>query len=142
MAVKNHEDFSRAEESTPGSDRAFGLVMTAAFAGLAAMNGWHHGRVWPLMAGIAVLFLGLALLRPAMLHPLNRAWFKFGLLLHKIVNPIIMGVVFYGTVLPIGLFMRASGKDLLRLKLKPEEDTYWLVRKPPGPAPITMADQF
>jgi Saxitoxin biosynthesis operon protein SxtJ len=142
MTVKIHEDFSRAEEVAPGSERSFGFVMAAAFAVLASLNGWHHGRLWPLMSGVAVLFLGAALLRPAALRPLNRAWFKLGLLLHKVVNPIIMGLLFYGTVLPIGLFMRASGKDLLRLKLEPGTDSYWILRQPPGPAPLTMKDQF
>lgn len=142
MTVKIHEDFSRAEDVAPGSDRSFGLVMAAAFAALALINGWHHGRLWPLMSGIVVLFLGAALLRPAALRPLNRAWFKLGLLLHKVINPLIMGLLFYGTVLPIGLFMRASGKDLLRLKLEPGADSYWMLRQPPGPAPITMKDQF
>lgn len=142
MTVKMHEDFSRAEEVAPGSDRSFGLVMAAAFAALALINGWHGGRLWPLMTGVAVLFLGPALLRPAVLQPLNRAWFRLGLLLNKVVNPIIMGLVFYGTVLPIGLLMRARGRDLLRLKLEPDADSYWIPRQPPGPAPITMTDQF
>jgi hypothetical protein len=142
MTAEIHEDFSRAEDVASGSDRSFGLVMAGAFAVLGLINGWHEGRLWPLMTVVAVLFLGAALLRPAALHPLNRAWFKLGLLLHKVVNPIIMCLVFYGTVLPIGLFMRALGKDLLRLKLQPEADSYWILRQPPGPAPMTMTDQF
>jgi hypothetical protein len=89
-----------------------------------------------------MLFLMAALLIPAALNPLNRAWLKFGLLLHKIINPVVMGLVFYGAVLPTGLVMRAMGKDLLRLKLQPEADSYWIVRRPPGPAPETMKDQF
>ena len=83
-----------------------------------------------------------ALLRPALLNPLNRIWLKFGLLLHRIVNPVIMALLFYGTVLPTGLVMRAMGKDLLRLKREPDADSYWILRAPPGPAPETMKDQF
>jgi hypothetical protein len=82
------------------------------------------------------------LLRPAVLNPLNRVWLKFGLLLHKVVNPAIMALLFYGTVLPTGLIMRAMGKDLLRLKREPDAASYWIVRAPPGPAPETMKDQF
>jgi hypothetical protein len=91
---------------------------------------------------VAALFLAAALLRPALLNPLNRLWLKFGLLLHRVVNPIVMGLLFYGTVWPTGLVMRALGKDLLRLKRQPEAHSYWIVRAPPGPAPETMKDQF
>ena len=69
-------------------------------------------------------------------------WLKFGLLLHKIVNPVIMALLFYGTVLPTGLIARAMGKDLLRLKREPDAESYWIVRTPAGPAPETMKDQF
>jgi hypothetical protein len=89
-----------------------------------------------------VLFLAAALLYPAVLNPLNRAWLKFGLLLHRLVSPFVMGLVFFGTVLPTGLIMRAMGKDLLRLKPQPDAESYWIVRQPPGPAPETMKDQF
>jgi hypothetical protein len=142
MAQSTHEVFSREEKVVAGSDRAFGLVMAAAFAVVSLLNGWHLGRVWPWTGGVAALFLATALLRPAVLNPLNRLWLKFGLLLHSVVNPVIMGLLFYGTVLPTGLVMRALGKDLLRLKRQPDADSYWIVRAPPGPAPETMKDQF
>ena len=76
-----------------------------------------------------------------MLHPLNRLWMRFGLLLHKVINPIVMGLLFYGTILPTGLVMRLRGKDLLRLKREPGAESYWIARTP-GPAPETMRDQF
>jgi hypothetical protein len=142
MTQSIHEDFSREETATAGSDRSFGLTMAVVLSVVALINGWHGGRVWPWAAGVSLLFLAAALLYPAALNPLNRAWLKFGLLLHKVVNPIVMGLLFYGTVLPIGLIMRALGKDLLRLKLQPDADSYWIVRQPPGPAPETMKDQF
>jgi hypothetical protein len=142
MTYSSHENFSRDETVSIGSDRSFGLVMAAAFAVFTLLNVWHEGRAWPVLAAVAMLFLMAALLIPAALNPLNRAWLKFGLLLHKIINPVIMGLVFYGAVLPTGLVMRAMGKDLLRLKLQPEADSYWIVRRPPGPAPETMKDQF
>lgn len=142
MTQSSHENFSREETLRVGSDRSFGIVMAAAFAVLAVLNGWHDGRVWPWTGGLAALFLAAALLYPAALNPLNRVWFKFGLLLHKAVNPILMGLLLYGAVLPTGLVMRAMGKDLLRLKRQPEADSYWIVRHPPGPAAETMKDQF
>ena len=137
-----HERFSRDEEMVVGSDRTFGLVMAGAFAVVSALNVWHAGRIWPWTATLASIFVVAALLRPALLNPLNRIWMKFGLLLHKIVNPVIMALLFYGTVLPTGLIARAMGKDLLRLKREPDAASYWIVRAPPGPAPDTMKDQF
>ena len=85
---------------------------------------------------------GRGILRPPVLHPLNLIWLRFGLLLHSVVNPIVMALVFYGTVLPTGMVARLMGKDLLRLRREPEADSYWIPRTPPGPAPETMKDQF
>jgi hypothetical protein len=141
MNQSTHENFSREEASAPGSDRTFGLVMAAALALLGLINGWHHGRVWLWELTAAVLFLVAAWLKPSLLHPLNRLWMKLGLLLHRIVNPIVMGLLFYGTIWPTGAVMRMRGRDFLRLKREPESDTYWIAR-PPGPAPETMRDQF
>ena len=142
MKQTTHEVFSREEKIVAGSDRSFGLVMAAALAAVTALNAWHAGRLWPWTATAAALFLAAAWLRPAALNPLNRVWLKFGLLLHAVVNPLIMALLFYGTVLPTGLVARALGKDLLRLKRQPDADSYWIVRQPPGPAPETMKDQF
>jgi hypothetical protein len=137
-----HEVFSREEKIVAGSDRSFGLVMAGALAVVSCVNVWHTGRVWPWTGSIAALFLAAALLRPAILHPLNLLWLKFGLLLHQVVNPVLMALIFYGTVLPTGMVARLMGKDLLRLKLQPDADSYWIPRTPPGPAPETMKDQF
>ncbi|WP_426527863.1 hypothetical protein [Bradyrhizobium sp. McL0615] len=137
-----HESFSRDEQIVVGSDRLFGFVMAGAFAVVSLLNGWHAGRMWPWTTGLAAIFLIITLLRPALLNPLNRIWLRFGLLLHRIVNPIIMALLFYATVLPTGLVMRAMGKDLLRLKREPDAVSYWIARTPAGPAPETMKDQF
>jgi len=91
---------------------------------------------------LAALFLVAALLRPSLLNPLNLLWLRFGLLLQKIVNPVIMALLFFGTVLPTGLVMRMMGKDPLRLRREPDAESYWIVRVPPGPSPETMKDQF
>ncbi|WP_244550085.1 hypothetical protein [Bradyrhizobium sp. cf659] len=63
------------------------------------------------------------------------------MLLHRIVNPIVMGLLFYGTILPTGLVMRLRNRDLLRLKREPDAESNWIARTP-GPAPETMRDQF
>jgi len=142
MELSMHETFSRDEKALAGSDRSFGLVMAAALAAVTLLNAWHLGRLWPWTGGLAALFLTAGLLRPSLLHPLNLIWLKFGLLLHRIVSPIVMALLFYGTVLPTGLVTRMLGKDLLRLKRQPDAESYWIVRTPPGPAPETMRDQF
>jgi hypothetical protein len=141
MKSSTHESFARDEAAVPGSDRTFGLVMAAALAAVSLLNGWHHGRLWPWEAAAAALFLLAAWLKPSALHPLNRVWMKLGLLLHRIVNPIVMGLLFYGTIWPTGLVMRMRGRDLLRLKREPEAGSYWITRTP-GPAPESMRDQF
>lgn len=107
--------------------------------------------LWPLInkgdpylwaLSIAGLLLTVAIVRPAWLAPANRLWMRFGLLLHKITNPLIMGLVFFLTVTPTGLIMRAMGKDPLNRKLDRAAKSYWIEREPPGPAPETMINQF
>jgi hypothetical protein len=96
--------------------------------------------MWAL--GTAAAFLIPALLFPSVLHPLNRLWTRFGLLLHKFTNPIILGILFYLVFTPFGLVFRMVGKDLLRRRRDPNARSYWIERQPPGPAPETMANQF
>ena len=79
---------------------------------------------------------------PRVLAPLNRLWTRFGILLAKIVNPVVMAGVFFIAVTPIGLLMRLAGKDLLRLRYDSTAETYWIMRTPPGPPPDTMKNQF
>ena len=137
-----HEDFSREEAATGSSDRGFGLVFAGALGLIGAVRLWrgHPGAAWWLL--VAALFLLVALSRPALLAPLNRLWLKLGLLLYGVVNPVVMAILFYLCVMPIGLLMRLLGKDLLRLKFDPKGESYWIERRPPGPAPDTMPNQF
>ena len=141
MKQSTHESFIREEVAQPGSDRTFGLVMAGALALVSLLNGWHLGRVWPWTLAASVLLLIAALSWPSSLHPLNRLWMKLGLILHRLVNPIVMGLLFYGTIFPTGLVMRVRGRDLLRLKREAGAHSYWIARAP-GPAPETMRDQF
>jgi hypothetical protein len=141
-AQTTHEDFSREEIAIRGSERSFGIVIAVALGLLTLLNWWHDGRAWPWLAGVAVVFFAASYLCPAALKPLNWLWFKFGLLLHSVVSPIVMGLLFYAAVWPTGLVMRALGKDLLRLRREPERSSYWIARQPPGPEPETMKDQF
>jgi len=124
-----------------GSDRGFGFVFAAVFAiiSLWPLAGGGGVRIWAI--AIAVLFLAAALVRPIILRPLNRLWFRFGLLLGRIVSPIVMAVVFFVAVTPTAFIMRALGKDLLRLKFDPDADSYWIRRADIAPM-SSMKDQF
>jgi predicted membrane metal-binding protein len=143
MSAQTHEDFSRGESAGGGStDRSFGLVFTAAFAffGLIPLLRGKPLRPWCL--AVSAVFLLLALAVPLALHPLNRLWMRVGLLISKITNPIITGLMFFLVFTPAALLFRLLGKDLLRLKFDPGATSYWIIRQPPGPAPETMRNQF
>lgn len=137
-----HEDLSRNQEVEGSSDRSFGLVFTAVFliVGFWPLLSGNAIRLWAL--AVSAVFLALALLRPTLLHPLNRAWMRFGMLLHRVVSPVIMAVMFYLVFTPVGVVMRLLGKDPLRLRMEREAETYWISRTPPGPDPRTMPKQF
>jgi Saxitoxin biosynthesis operon protein SxtJ len=129
-------------EELRSSDRAFGLTFTGFLTLVALWPLWRGGpvRTWALAGAGAFLLVALAW--PALLAPLNRVWTNLGLVLHRIVNPIVMGIMFYGVITPMGVIMRWAGRDALRLRRNPAAATYWIDRHPPGPAPDTMTNQF
>ena len=88
------------------------------------------------------VFLVAALFFPPLLQPLNRLWTKFGLLLHKVVSPVVLGIMFFLVITPIGLLMRSLGKNPLQLRFDDDARSYWVHRRPPGPAPDSLKDQF
>lgn len=138
-----HEHTPRHNAPVQGSsDRAFGFVFTVVFLIIACyplLTG-QGVRLWSL--AVAGIFLLLALVVPGVLAPANRLWMKFGMLLHAIVSPIALGILFYLVVTPTGLLMRLLGKDPLRLRFDPAADSYWIKRDPPGPAPDSLNNQF
>ena len=137
-----HERLIRAEPVKGSSDRGFGVVFAIVFAaiGLFPLLNGESPRGWSL--AVAGAILAAALVKAEWLAPFNQVWFRFGLLLHRIVNPIIMALLFYGVVMPTGLIMRAAGKDLLRLRYDPDAESYWMHRDPPGPNPESLKHQF
>ncbi len=124
------------------SDRSFGFVFAAVFLIVALYPLLHAAgiRIWAV--AISGLFLLLAGLVPQVLAPANRLWTKFGLLLHHIVSPLALGVLFFLVVTPTGLLMKLFGKDPLRLRFDPAADSYWIKRDPPGPAADSLKNQF
>ena len=121
------------------SNRNFGLVFFFIFLVVSIWPLTHNEspRIWS--AIISLAFLILVLTRSKLLTPLNRLWAKFGIILGSIIAPIVMGVVFFLVVTPIGLVMKIIGKDLLNLKYDKKKETYWVKRDRPT---STMKQQF
>jgi hypothetical protein len=141
--IGDHHELRRSSEPVAtSSDRSFGLVFAAFFAVWTLHNWWRGGRGWPIELAIAAVFLVAALLRPKLLQWPNWAWSKLGLLLGAIVTPIVMALLFFLVITPIGLLMRLTGKDPLRLRGPRRADSYWIVREPPGPNGESMSEQF
>jgi hypothetical protein len=137
-----HETFERAEDTAGASNRSFGMVFTVVFGAIGAYGLWRGAPAWPYWIGAAGVFAAVTLLAPAFLAPLNRLWMRLALALSKVTTPLVMAVLFYGTVLPTGLVMRLLNKDPLRLKWEPKASSYWIQRSPPGPPPDSLKNQF
>jgi hypothetical protein len=125
-----------------GSEKSFGVVFGLVFGAVALWPLIKGGEVrfWSLIVG--GVFLLIAFIKPSLLQPLNKLWFKLGIVLGKIVTPIVMGALFFTTVTPIALIMKAVGKDSLRLKKNSKATTYWIERPEPGPGTGSMRNQF
>ena len=120
------------------SNRNFGIVFFVVFLLIALYPLTYGGeiRIWLLI--ISTIFLILGLLNSKILTPLNKIWFKFGILLGKIVSPLIMGIIFFLVVTPIGFIMRLLGKDVLNLKYN-KNKSYWIEKNGPK---SKMKNQF
>lgn len=140
-----HESSAASEAPPLPSNRSFGLVVGGAFIALAILLAWKDGGdgLFPKASGaIGLALISLALAAPTLLALPNRLWMRLGVLLGLIMTPVVMGVVYVTTFLPIGLIMRWRGHDPLRRKRKPAGESYWVQRTPPGPDPATMPNQF
>ena len=126
------------DEIKISSNRSFGIVFFIVFLLIALYPLLKDNdlRIWSLV--ISFIFLILGLINSKILTPLNRLWFKFGLLLGKFISPLIMGIIFFVVVTPIGIIMRLFKKDLLNLKFN-EKETYWIEKKGPK---SKMKNQF
>ena len=112
------------------SNRSFGIVFFIVFLLIATypLFKGNDVRVWSLLISFGFLILGL--MNSKILSPLNKLWFKFGLILGKIISPLIMGIIFFVVVTPIGVVMRVLKKDLLNLKYN-QKETYWIEKTGP-----------
>ena len=126
------------DEIKISSNKSFGIVFFIVFLliSLYPLLKGNDLRIWSLV--ISFIFLILGLINSKILTPLNRLWFKFGLLLGKFISPLIMGIIFFVVVTPIGIIMRLLKKDLLNLKYNKKE-TYWINKSGPK---SKMKNQF
>lgn len=139
-----HEDLSRQSAEEKSSERGFGITFALVLSIISAVR-FYRGSEWEWVAACfsgAVIFLLLAFFWVAPLRPLNNLWHRFGLLLSHIVNPIIMGIVFFSTIFPIGMLMRLFRGDPLKLKLDNKAQTYWQERASSNDALQNMNNQF
>lgn len=138
----SHERLSAEEDVRVGSNRSFGITFAIVFAIIGLFPLLHGGgiRIWALAC--SVVFAGLAFIWPKVLAPLNRVWFRFGMLLHKVVNPMILGLMFFVIITPLALIIRLFGGKLISLNFDNSLPSYWVRRSPPGPEAQSIRNQF
>ncbi len=124
------------------TNKKFGFFFTCVFA-LSAV--YFHFKLNTYLSIIfllsSALFLVLSIIAPSSLNSLNKAWYLLGLLLGRIVSPIILGIIFFLLITPTAIVMRLAGRDELRIK-KRLSKSYWITRVPPGPDPESFKNQF
>ena len=121
------------------SNRNFGLVFFVFFLiiGLWPLLGTNEIRYWSIFFSIIFFLLGIT--NSKLLNPLNKIWFNFGMLLGKMISPLVMGIIFFLVVTPIGVIMRVFGKDILSLKYNKKNKSYWIEKNGPK---SKMKNQF
>lgn len=140
--MSTHETMGRDEEVQGSSNRNFGLVFAALFLILAFVPDSDGDYMLSWLGAFSFIFLAAALMAPDLLGPLNVLWTRFGMLLHKVMSPVILGFMFFGVVMPTGILKRIFGGDGLGLTFDKKAESYWIERDPPGPAPDSMKHQF
>ncbi len=145
MSARNpptHESYERKDKATRSSDRSFCYTFAVVALIFAVISFWKSGNLWPWLGGFAAVFAAVGLIAPSLFAPLNKLWFKLGMMLHKIMTPLIMGVVFFAVITPVAMLMRLFGKHPLDLEYDPDAPSYWIERKPSGPRPDSIKHQF
>lgn len=134
--AKHVEDLPRS------SDRTFGFIFSGIFLAIAAYPLIHGQpvRIWAI--GLAVPLAVVSIVCPWLLRSAHDLWIKFGLNLHALMSPVALALLFFLAVVPTGLIMRALGKRFLQLRIDPAAETYWIERRPTGPTPESLHQQF
>ena len=139
MSKNFHEQYQE-QDVAPPAPRATGIVFTVV-ALIVALVFRSNPMVWGPAVAIATVLGGLSWLVPHTLEPLNKVWFRFGMLLHKVVNPVVMAVMFAVAIIPMGLLMQLV-RDPLRKTACPEGESYWIEVEHDGETESSMVNQF
>jgi hypothetical protein len=129
--------------SSLSSERTFGLVFTGIFLIVAGYLWYHDSKTVAIQIFLALsaAFLVSSIFKPIVLRPFNKAWYYLGLLMGRVVSPIVLGILFFILISPIAIVMRMAGRDALKLR-KQDVQSHWIDRAPPGPASESFKDQF
>ena len=140
MVKQKH--LKKTEDAKRSSDKSFGIVFSIVFfiIGVWPLFNREEPRFWAFITGLSLFII--AFIKPNLLTKLNLVWFKFGELLHKIMNPLILALIFFIIIMPIGLIMQLCSKRPIPLKFDKAKKTYWIDKTPSGPEPDTMKRQF
>jgi hypothetical protein len=139
MRTNFHESFAGSEIKPP-SERSTGLLFSAVAVIVAVL--WRNSLTVPWVAlSMAAMLAAVSLIAPVLLKPVNILWFQFGLLLHRVVNPIIMFAIFAAVFVPAGAIMRLW-RDPLRSRRTAGVSTYWIERRESGETEGSMTNQF
>jgi Saxitoxin biosynthesis operon protein SxtJ len=144
--ARTHEDFEEHVALRTASDRKFGLGVGGILAAIGLARLLLHlpavGVLAPAMIVVGLGLVALGLTADHLLAPLNRAWTRLGLVLFKVVSPVVLLLLYATVFVPVGALMRARGYDPMRRRREPGAASYWIVREPPGPPPETMVNQY
>lgn len=139
-----HEEFSREHTVEGASNKRFGLVVGGILLLFGCVRAYLHGEIgWfaALLGGVGLVLVLAALIKSEVLEPANRGWNKFGLLLHKVTNPIFLGGMYVIAIVPTGLMMRAFGVDPMGMR-RERKDTYWIARGKSGSTAQSLEKPF
>jgi large-conductance mechanosensitive channel len=140
-----HENYRDEETVEAGSDRAFGCTVGSILMVIGAAKGFAAGALLPvacLIFAVGAMLLLLGIFAPSRLSVLNRIWLKLGAVIGKVVNPIVLALLFFLVVTPMALLMRIAGKRPLHLAADHAAPSYWIYRNVPQGEASSMKRQF
>jgi hypothetical protein len=144
MATGLHEEYTRDYHVEAASNKRFGLIVGGIALAFGCVRAWLHGEVGVVagvLGGVGLGLIAAALIKPDVLEGPNHAWGRLGLLLHKITNPLFLGLMYAGAIVPTGLAMRLFGIDPMGMRRKPD-GTYWIARQKTGSTAESLEKPF